>query len=135
MDKKPTMTLVAFLLAAIAMTAAIFALTCCKSQDVTEAGTTQVTPIEMASGCPLDAVAYDTIEADEKAAQDVSPTIEHANGCPLDAVVYDAPKFTSSWNNVYKVTDRFSGQSWWLVRMDGKWVVLPITDTEVTNAR
>ena len=59
MDKKPTMTLVAFLLAAIAMTAAIFALTCCKSQDVAEADVAQVTPIERASGCPLDAIEYD----------------------------------------------------------------------------
>jgi hypothetical protein len=73
------------------------------------------------------------IEADEKAAQDVSPTIEHANGCPLDAVAYDAPKFARDGSDVFKVTDRFSGQSWWLVWMDGKWVVLPIESKETAN--
>lgn len=72
-------------------------------------------------------------EADEKTMQDVSPAIEHANGCPLDAVAYDTPAFASGWNDAYKVTDRFSKQEWWIVRMDGKWVVLPITNTEVTN--
>lgn len=73
------------------------------------------------------------MEADEKAAQDASLAIEHANGCPLDAVAYDAPKFASGWNDAYKVTDRFSGQSWWMVRMDGKWVVLPIESKEVVD--
>ena len=70
------------------------------------------------------------IDASRKTARDVSPAIEHANGCPLDAVAYDAPKFASGWNDAYKVTDRFSGQSWWMVRMDGKWVVLPIESKE-----
>ena len=73
------------------------------------------------------------IEADEKAAQDASPAIEHANGCPLDAVAYDAPKFASGWSDAYKVTDRFSKQEWWMVRMDGKWVVLPIESKEVVD--
>lgn len=73
------------------------------------------------------------IGADEKAAPDVSPTIEHANGCPLDAVAYDAPKFASGWNDAYKVTDRFSKQEWWIVRMDGKWVVLPIESKEAVD--
>ena len=73
------------------------------------------------------------IEADQKAAQDVSHAIEHANGCPLDAIAYDAPKFASGWNDAYKVTDRFSGQSWWMVRMDGKWVVLPIESKEAVD--
>lgn len=73
------------------------------------------------------------IDASKKASQDVSPAIEHANGCPLDAVAYDAPKFASSWSDAYKVTDRFSKQEWWIVRMDGKWVVLPITNAEAAN--
>ena len=70
------------------------------------------------------------INASKKATQDVSPAIEHANGCPLDAVAYDAPAFASGWSDAYKVTDRFSKQEWWMVRMDGKWVVLPIESKE-----
>ena len=73
------------------------------------------------------------IEADAKTMQDVSPAIEHANGCPLDAVAYDTPAFANSWNDAYKVTDRFSKQEWWIVRMDGKWVVLPIESKETAN--
>lgn len=73
------------------------------------------------------------IEADEKAAQDASLAIEHANGCPLDAVAYDAPAFASGWNDAYKVTDRFNGQSWWMIKMDGKWVVLPIESKEAVD--
>jgi len=100
MDEKPTMTLVAFLLAAIAMTAAILALTCCKSQDVTEADVAQVTPIERASGCPLDAIEY------------------------------DAPAFADCGGKSFRVSDRFSGASWWLLRMRGEWIVLPIMETK-----
>lgn len=74
-----------------------------------------------------------TTEADEKTMQDVSPAIEHANGCPLDAVAYDTPKFARDGSDVFKVTDRFSNQSWWLVWMDGKWVVLPIESKEAAN--
>jgi hypothetical protein len=74
-----------------------------------------------------------TMEADEKAAQDVSPAIEHANGCPLDAVVYDAPAFASGWSDAYKVTDRFSSQTWWLVKMGRSWVALPIESEETAN--
>jgi hypothetical protein len=110
MDEKPTMTLVAFLLMAIAMTAAIFALTCCKSQNVTEADVTQVTPIERASGCPLDAIEYDV------------PAFMEDNATPLHELC------------CYKVVDRLSGASWWLLRMRGEWIVLPIMNTEVTNA-
>ena len=62
-----------------------------------------------------------------------APTTERANGCPLDAVAYDRPAFASSWNDAYKVTDRFSKQEWWLVRMDGKWVVLPIESKEAVD--
>ena len=106
MDEKPTMTLVAFLLAAIAMTAAILALTCCKSQDVTEADVTQVTPIERANDCPLDAIAYD------------APAFMKDNATPLHEL------------RCYKVVDRFSGASWWLLRMSGEWIVLPIMETK-----
>ena len=70
------------------------------------------------------------IEADVRAAQDVSPAIEHANGCPLDAIAYDAPAFADHDSKALKVTDRFGGQSWWTVRMDGEWVVLPIESEE-----
>lgn len=73
------------------------------------------------------------IEADEKAAQDVSPAIEHANGCPLDAIAYDTPAFADEGSKSLKVTDRFSGQSWWLVRMGADWVVLPIGSEEVAR--
>lgn len=72
------------------------------------------------------------IEADQKAAQeqDVPPTIEHANGCPLDAVAYDVPAFADHDSKALKVTDRLSGQSWWLVRMGAGWIVLPIGSEE-----
>ena len=106
MDEKPTMTLVAFLLAAIAMTAAILALTCCKSQDVTEADVAQVTPIERASGCPLDAIEYDV------------PAFMKDNATPLNELC------------CYKVVDRLSKSEWWLVRMNGEWVALPIESKE-----
>jgi hypothetical protein len=68
-------------------------------------------------------------EADEKTVQDVSLAIEHANGCPLDAVEYDAPAFASG-GKALKVTDRFSKSEWWLVKMGGKWVTLPIESEE-----
>lgn len=90
----------------------------------------------MFSGCGQQssvAAATDDVTTLSQDSPDVSPTIEHANECPLDAVAYDAPAFTSSWNDVYKVTDRFSGQSWWMVRMDGKWVVLPIESKEAVD--
>lgn len=73
------------------------------------------------------------INASRRTAQDVSPAIEHANGCPLDAVAYDTPAFANSWNDAYKVTDRFSGQSWWMVKMGRSWVVLPIESEETAN--
>lgn len=73
------------------------------------------------------------IDASKKASQDVSPAIEHANECPLDAVAYDAPAFTNRVSPAYKVTDRFSGQTWWVVDMGSQWVVLPITNAEVAN--
>ena len=70
-----------------------------------------------------------TIETEIKAAQDVSPAIEHANGCPLDAVEYDAPAFASG-GKALKVTDRFSKSEWWLVKVGGEWVSLPIESEE-----
>lgn len=73
-------------------------------------------------------------ETDAKTAQGVSPAIEHVNGCPLDAMVYDAPKFASPGMPMVKVVDRLSGSSWWLVNMYNEWVVLPVTNVEVTNA-
>jgi hypothetical protein len=71
-----------------------------------------------------------TMEADERTAQDVSPAIEHANGCPLDAVAYDAPAFANRGSKALKVVDRFGKQEWWLVKMGGEWVVLPIESKE-----
>ena len=73
------------------------------------------------------------IEADVRAAQDVSPAIEHANGCPLDAIAYDAPAFADHDSKALKVTDRLNGQSWWLVRMGAGWAVLPIGSEEVSK--
>ena len=73
-----------------------------------------------------------TIETEIKAAQDVSPAIEHANGCPLDAIEYDTPAF-SSGGKALKVTDRFSKSEWWLVKIGGEWVVLPIESKETAN--
>jgi hypothetical protein len=70
------------------------------------------------------------MEADERTAQDVSPAIEHANGCPLDAVAYDAPAFANRDSKALKVVDRFGKQEWWLVKMGGEWVVLPIESKE-----
>lgn len=69
------------------------------------------------------------IEAEVNAAQDVSPTIEHANGCPLDAIEYDAPAFASG-GKALKVTDRFGKSEWWLVKVGGEWVSLPIESEE-----
>jgi len=69
------------------------------------------------------------MEAEVKAAQDASPAIEHANGCTLDAIEYDTPAF-SSGGKALKVTDRFSKSEWWLVKIGGEWVVLPIESKE-----
>lgn len=92
----------------------------------------------MFSGCDCGqqssaTAATDDVATSSQDSPDVSPTIERANGCPLDAVAYDAPAFASGWNDAYKVTDRFSGQSWWMIKMDGKWVVLPIESKEAVD--
>jgi hypothetical protein len=70
------------------------------------------------------------INASKTTVQDAFPAIEHANGCSLDAVAYDAPAFADHDSNVLKVTDRFSKSEWWLVKMGGKWVTLPIESEE-----
>jgi len=72
------------------------------------------------------------INASRRTAQDVSLAIEHANGCPLDAVEYDAPAFASG-GKALKVTDRFSKSEWWLVKIGGEWVSLPIESEETAN--
>ena len=69
------------------------------------------------------------IDASKETARDVSPAIEHANGCPLDAIEYDAPAFASG-GKALKVTDRFSKSEWWLVKIGGEWVSLPIESEE-----
>lgn len=51
--------------------------------------------------------------------------VERASGCPIDAIAYDAPPFAEG-SLAYKVCDRSSGESWWLVRVDGEWLVLPL---------
>lgn len=48
---------------------------------------------------------------------------------PLDAIAYESPKFADGVES-YKVHDRSTGRTWWLVRMDGEWVVLPIGGAE-----
>lgn len=48
---------------------------------------------------------------------------------PLDAMAYKSPKFADVAES-YKVHDRSTGRTWWLVRMDGEWVVLPIGEAE-----
>jgi hypothetical protein len=93
----------------------------------------------MLSGCDcgqqsIATAATEGVASVSQDSSDVSPTIEHANGCPLDAVAYDAPAFADYGNKSFRVTDRLSGASWWLLRMRGEWIVLPIMNTEVTNA-
>jgi len=84
--------------------------------------------------CQLASCGHDTLSKEiegaiKQTAQDVPVQVEHANGCPLDAVAYDAPAFANVGSKSFRVTDRFSGASWWLVKMGRSWVVLPITET------
>ena len=51
---------------------------------------------------------------------------EYLPGQSLDAVKVNAPTF-STGQYAYKVCDRTSGASGWLVRMDGEWVYMPVT--------
>ncbi len=58
---------------------------------------------------------------------DATPT---SPGRPLDAVRYEAPTFAEG-EQCFRVVDRASGSTWWLVQMrDGygkaEWIVLPI---------
>lgn len=46
-------------------------------------------------------------------------------GSPLDAVGYGAPAFADG-DRCWLVTDRLRDESWWLVRLDGEWVTLPL---------
>lgn len=85
--------------------------------------------------CQLASCGHDTISKEIEGAikqtvQDVPVQVEHANGCPLDAVAYDAPAFADCGSKSFRVTDRFSGASWWLLRMRGEWFVLPIEGKE-----
>ena len=49
------------------------------------------------------------------------------NGCPLDAIEYDPPVFMPDCVSCLRVTDRLSGESWWVLETAkcGR-VVLPI---------
>ena len=49
------------------------------------------------------------------------------NGCPLDAIEYDTPVFMHDCVSCLRVTDRLSGESWWVLETAkyGR-VVLPI---------
>jgi len=81
----------------------------------------------------VDCMMYDSETEGRDDDQTALLAVEHANGCPLDAVSYDAPAFADHDSNVLKVTDRFSGASWWLVKMGRSWVALPIESEEVVN--
>ena len=49
------------------------------------------------------------------------------NGCPLDAIEYDTPVFMPDCVSCLRVTDRLSGESWWvLATAKHGWIVLPI---------
>ena len=65
--------------------------------------------------------------------------VRNMSGCPLDAFAYDTPAFSNGdgdlQGTVYKVVDRTTGDSWWLVMMNGKWVVLPINREGTANIR
>lgn len=47
------------------------------------------------------------------------------NGCPLDSVRYEDTAFGAECRYV---EDRISGSSWWLLRIDGEYVVLPVEE-------
>ena len=48
-------------------------------------------------------------------------------GCPLDAIEYDAPVFMPDCVSCLRVTDRLSGESWWVLETAKHgWIVLPI---------
>ena len=86
----------------------------------------------MLSGCDCGQQSSVAVATDDVTTvwPDVSLAIEHANGCHLDAVAYDTPAFADYGSKSLKVVDRFSGTSWWLLRMSGEWIVLPIMETK-----
>jgi hypothetical protein len=81
----------------------------------------------------MDAEEAGTTKDVATVSQDAPVQVEHANGCPLDAVAYDAPAFANRDSKSFRVTDRFSGTSWWLVKMGRSWVALPIESEETAN--
>jgi len=56
----------------------------------------------------------------------MDPDVKMHDGCPLDAVAYHSPAFVGNDGPLYKVTDRLSGEQWWLFMMNGEIVSLPI---------
>lgn len=70
-----------------------------------------------------------TTEVQERTEQTVQAEREKTrrNGCPLDAIEYDAPVFMPECVSCLRVTDRLSGESWWVLETAkcGR-VVLPI---------
>jgi hypothetical protein len=46
--------------------------------------------------------------------------------CPLDAVRYKAPAFADEDHPAWSVVDRSAHVGWWLVWVDGGYVVLPV---------
>lgn len=75
--------------------------------------------------CVLSLCGCDTATADEV------PT-ESAHGMPLDAISYDPPVWLKYCDHAYKVYDRTTGDTWWLLVMNGgsKFVVLPLGDDD-----
>ncbi len=48
-------------------------------------------------------------------------------GCPLDAIEYDTPVFLPECVRCLRVTDRLTGESWWVLdTAKYGWMVLPI---------
>ncbi len=70
-----------------------------------------------------------TTEAQERTEQITQAEREKTprNGCPLDAIEYDVPPFMYDCVSCMRVTDRLSGESWWVLETAkyGR-VVLPI---------
>lgn len=52
---------------------------------------------------------------------------------PLDAIRYEAPSWAQG--DVLEVVDRDSGSSWWVIKVDGETIVLPVTvrDMDMTQ--
>lgn len=65
-----------------------------------------------------------------QADRDADRPVGRYNGCSLDAAIFDPPAFTGNDEPCYKVMDRATGEQWWLVRMNGGWVGMPISKVE-----